>query len=138
MFGLCRKKFTTLSKNLHRVNVKSERYRRKQNIKIKGSESSAQLAGQFMVRHAPQYLAIIKNYCNYRNGHLALLVIHREKLELLELRISWECLGSCLAVSLDIRYYNRQTTYQTHCKKKVLQLVKVHKSFTWIHWANHW
>ena len=88
MFGLCRKKFTTLSKNLHRGNVKSERYRRKQNIKIKGSESSAQLAGQFMVRHAPQYLAIIKNYCNYRNGQLALLVIHREKLELLELRIS--------------------------------------------------
>ena len=45
----------------HRGNVKSERYRRKQNIKTKGSESSARLARQLTVRHAPQYLAITKN-----------------------------------------------------------------------------
>ena len=44
----------------HRGNVKSERYRRKQNIKTKGSLSFARLARQFTVRHAPQYLAITK------------------------------------------------------------------------------
>ena len=32
------------------MNVKLERYGRKQKIKTKGSESSARLAGQFMVR----------------------------------------------------------------------------------------
>ena len=44
-----------------------------------------------------------------------------------------KCSGSCLAVSLDIHYYNRQTTYRRHYKKKVLQLVKVCKSFTCIY-----
>ena len=68
---------------------------------------------------------------------LVLLVIQRWKLELWKQKISWECLGSCLAVSLDIGYYNRQTSYQKHCKKKVLQLAKLHRSFSCIHWANH-
>ena len=55
------KDFAILSKYLHRGNVKSEIYGKKQKIKTMGPESSAQLAGQFTVRHAPQYLGIMKN-----------------------------------------------------------------------------
>ena len=110
--------------------------REKKNIKRKGSEYSAQPVGRFMVRHV--LVTITKNWWNYGNGHLGLLVLQRWKLELLELRISWKCSGSCLAVSLDIRYYNRQTIYQKHCKKQVLQLLKVFKPFSCIRRTHHW
>ena len=84
------------------------------------------------------YATIMENWWNYGNGHSVLLVLQRWKFELLELRISWKCSGSCLSVNLDIRYYNRHTIYQKHCKKKVLQLFKVCKPFSCIRRTHHW